>query len=109
MDWLVNLNPYALTRVLFGKALLQSDALESNKRVHRPLSDEKFNEVIMTGLKSGGLTPWVYFYHYGRDMIQQMEYQIDVFQRIKYPVSMLQGYQDKGQVHTVVSLVRLIV
>ncbi len=69
MDWLLHLNHFALVRVLFGKPLLALPALLSNARVGRaPIADDEFARVILPALRPGSFTPWVYFYHHGRDM-----------------------------------------
>jgi hypothetical protein len=98
-DWLINLNPYAMSRLLLGQTLIKSwTALTSNRRNGKDIDSKEFEDVILSGSFPGAYTSWVYFYHRGRDMIQQMIYQINAFERARFPVYILQGQEDKGQV-----------
>jgi hypothetical protein len=40
---------------------------------------------------------WVWLYHFGVDMITQMNQQLEILGAIDYPVSILQGKLDQGQ------------
>ena len=98
MDLITNMNRAALARVLFGKSLLPWPAVEANKRNNRTIPDNVFRDVILSGLREKGLTAWVYFYNYGKDMCAQMSFQLEAFRRATYPVLIMQGNEDKGQV-----------
>jgi hypothetical protein len=98
MDFITNLNRAALARVLYGKPLLKWPAVEANRRNFRDISDDVFDTVILPGLREKGLTAWVYFYNYGKDMCAQMSLQLDAFARARYPVLIMQGKEDRGQV-----------
>ena len=70
----------------------------ANARVGiKGISDDYFRKIILSGINPGAFSSWVWFYHYGKDGIQQMTQQIDAFKVATYPVSMLQGDSDKGQ------------
>lgn len=99
-NYIVNLNPYALARVLFGKSLIPWwRALDRNKRNSKAINDSEFQDVILSGINPNCYTAWVYFYNRGRDMISQMQYQIDAFvNKATFPVYIIQGRDDKGQV-----------
>lgn len=98
MDFIVNLNSHALSRVLFGKTLINGwKDVESNNRNYQPISDETYRDIISPGLRKGGLTAWVYFYNYGKDICSQMEFQRRVLGEAKFPVYILQGAKDLGQ------------
>ena len=72
-DFLFNSNPYALPRVLMGKALLRLPGLLTNSRTGlRGLTDDDFRSVILSGINNGAFTSWVWFYHYGKDGIQRI-------------------------------------
>ena len=92
------MNRAALARALFGKPLLNWPAVQANRRNFRDIPDDVFNEAILSGLRENGLTAWVYFYNYGKDMCAQMTFQLEAFHRAKFPVLIMQGNEDKGQV-----------
>ena len=99
MDWLVNLNRAALARVLFSRPLISwLPNIKENGRNYIEISEKVFQEVILSGLREKGLTAWVYFYNRGPDLTIQMATQIQTFKVAKYPVLMMQGKKDKGQV-----------
>lgn len=100
MDFVTNLNRAALARVLFGKPLINWPAVQANRRNYKTISDEVFNSVILPGLREQGLTAWVYFYNYGKDMCAQMTSQLHAFNKATYPVLIMQGKEDKGQVRS---------
>lgn len=99
-NYLISLNPFALARVLFGKTFFPFwPALHENRRNYQTISDEVFERDILSSISRDGFTAWVYFYNRGRDMINQMEYQLDVFlNKVSFPVYIIQGREDKGQV-----------
>jgi hypothetical protein len=43
-------------------------------------------------------TAWVYFYHFGLPMTSQMELQLAAFEQATYPLYIVQGAEDAGQV-----------
>ena len=98
MEFIANLNKAAIARSLFDKTIVPWKNLRLNKRNHREITDEVFSNIILPGLREKGFTAWVYFYYYGPDMCTQMEYQIELFRKATFPVYMLQGARDKGQV-----------
>jgi hypothetical protein len=101
MDWLFNLNRAALARVLYSRPLLTwLPNLKENGRNVVEISEKDFQEIILTGLREKGLTAWVYFYNYGPDLTNQMTSQINTFRKARYPVLMMQGKADKGQVNS---------
>lgn len=99
MDWLFNLNRAALARVLYSRPLITwLPNLKDNGRNLVEISETDFREIILTGLREKGLTAWIYFYNYGPDLANQMTNQINTFRKARYPVLMMQGKADKGQV-----------
>jgi hypothetical protein len=99
MDWLVNLNPSAMARVLCGKTLMKGwTALNNNRRNSQEIDDKEFEELILRGSAPGAYTSWVYFYNKGKDMMSQMDHQLNAFKNhAPFPVYILQGKEDKGQ------------
>ena len=98
MEMLFNSNPYALPRVLMGRPLIKLPALLSNARTGpKGVSDEVFNTIILPGVAPNMYSSWVYFYHFGKDLADQMSLQLNAFKQAKFPVFMLQGDSDKGQ------------
>lgn len=99
MDWLFNLNRAALARVLYSRPLITwLPNIKGNGRNAVEISENDFREIILSGLREKGLTAWVYFYNYGPDLTNQMANQIRTFENARYPVLMMQGKADKGQV-----------
>jgi hypothetical protein len=99
MNFIFNLNRAALARVLFSRPLLTwLPNIQENGRNVIEIPERKFQEVIVSGLRENGLTAWVYFYNYGPDLTNQMANQISTFENAKYPVLIMQGKADKGQV-----------
>jgi len=98
-DRLFNSNPYALARMLFGKPLLSWPGLLANKRTGaKELDDDVFREVILNQITPNCFKVWVWGYHFGFKMQPQMELQRAIFAAATFPVTMLQGRMDKGQV-----------
>jgi hypothetical protein len=84
---LMNSNPYALTRVLFGKTLLNFPGLLKNSRAGpNGISDDVFNKYILPAVHPNLFTSWSWFYSKGKDGIRQMEYQLDLFRNVDFPV-----------------------
>jgi hypothetical protein len=99
MDLIFNLNRAALARVLFSRPLITwLPNIRENGRNAIEITEKTFQEVILSGLRDDGLTAWIYFYKYGPDLTDQMVNQITTFEHAKYPVLMMQGKADKGQV-----------
>ena len=98
MDFLFNISPTGLSRVLMGKPQLPWPSLLSNKRTgSRGISDEDFVDKVLRGSRPGAFTPWINFYVYSPSMCEQMRFQRETFANATFPVYMLQGAQDKGQ------------
>jgi hypothetical protein len=66
MNFIFNSNPYALPRVLLGKAKLKFPGVTANSRTGPSgIPDKDFDEIILPGINPGAFTSWIWFYHYG--------------------------------------------
>jgi hypothetical protein len=102
MDAIFNSAPHALMRVLMGHPLMTSlPALLNNSRVgrSRPIPTMKMRDVVLNNIPAVPYKAWVYFYHFGLPLPNQMELQINSFKDYKGNVYIMQGADDGGQVN----------
>lgn len=102
MSALFNSAPHALMRVLLGHPLsIPLPALLENSRVGKiqPLSAEIVRDVVLKNIPPRPYEAWVYFYHFGLPLPNQMELQINSFRDYVGNVYIIQGADDGGQVH----------